>query len=86
VIWGLLCDSTIGGEKVVYTDRNFQTGKELKEAFAKGDKLSVYQPGGMFSPTVNDGDHTVEGPHYPKPHKFYVRVRVKDGIITAILK
>jgi hypothetical protein len=67
---------------MAYTDKNFKSGKALKEAFANGETLTVYQPGGMFP--LKDGENVIEGPHYPEPHKFYVSVTVKDAVIVAI--
>jgi hypothetical protein len=68
----------------MYTDINFKTKKAFKEAFASGKPLSTYQPGGMFEGTKN-GETTIEGPHYPEPHKWYARVQLKDGIITRVI-
>lgn len=70
---------------MAYTDKNFKSGKALKEAFANGETLTVYQPGGMF-PLANNGngEFVIEGPHYPAPHKFYVAVTCKDAVIVAV--
>jgi hypothetical protein len=63
----------------MYTDRNFRTKKDLKAAVLAGD-VSVYQPG-VSSSEVRDGMGSVEGPHFPEPHRFYARVTVKSGVI-----
>ena len=55
--------------------------EELKAAVAAGDQISTYQPGGMF-PGTRDGKITIEGPHYPEPHRWYAEAVVKDGIIV----
>ena len=68
---------------MAYTDKNFKSGKELKEAFANGATLAVWQPG-PFGPAVRDGETVIEGPHYPAPHKFYVAVTVAAGVIVAV--
>jgi hypothetical protein len=68
----------------MYTDINFKTKKALKEAFAAGEELTTYQAGGIFPATLN-GTVTIEGPHYPAPHRWYVRVQVKDGVIVKVL-
>ena len=65
----------------MYTVKNFKTKKELKETVEAGDKVDTYQPGGMFPPTT-DGTIYLEGPHYPKPHRWYASAVVKDGIIV----
>jgi hypothetical protein len=67
----------------MYTVTNFKSGKALKEAFKAGERLETWQPGGMFA-AKRDGDAVIEGPHYPKPHSFYVQVRLQNGIIVAV--
>ena len=69
-------------EITMYTDINFKTKKELKEAVAAGKQVTVYLPGGMFE-SKRDGNITIEGPHYPKPHSWYASATIKDGIIVA---
>jgi hypothetical protein len=70
------------GEPKMYTDRNFKTKKELKAAVAEGKKISVFSPGPFPAPT--QGTCAVEGPHYPKPHTWYAKVTLKDGIIIKV--
>ena len=63
----------------MYTHTNFTSGKA-------GERVTVYQPG-PFGPTdVRDGDAVTCGPHYPEPHRFYVGVVVKDGVIVKVKK
>lgn len=69
----------------MYTDVNYKTKKALIAAIANGEKVGVYQPNNMFGggpPT--EGEHSVEGPHYPEPHKWYARVTLKDGYIIKV--
>jgi len=68
---------------MAYTERNFKSGKQLREAFKAGESLYVFQPG-PFGSKVADGDAVIEGPHYPAPHSFYVGVVVKDGMIVKV--
>ncbi len=68
---------------MAYCEINFKTKKELKRAVQDGKKLGVYNPSGLY-PTRDNGPETVEGPHYPKPHKWYAQVTMKDGIIIAV--
>lgn len=72
----------------MYTVRNFKTKRELKEAVAAGRPITIYQPGGMFSPPEASphytGKATVEGPHYPAPHSWYAAVEVKDGLVVKV--
>ena len=66
----------------MYTSINFRTKKELKEAVAKGDKVTIYAPG-LGTPQEN-GNEVVEGPHYPKPHRWWATVVMKDGYVVKV--
>jgi hypothetical protein len=66
-----------------YTYTDFKTKKELKEAVAKGKKMGIYNPSGMFQ-EPNNGKVVIEGPHYPKPHRWYAEAEIKDGIIIKV--
>jgi len=68
---------------MAYTEINFPSAKALKKAFKEGEVIRVFQPG-PFGPKVEDGLAIIEGPHYPKPHSFYLSVEVKDGKIVKI--
>lgn len=72
----------------MYTTVDFSTKKALKGAIAAGQRIGVYQPNDMFGATdrVQSGTHsvTLEGPHYPKPHKWYAEATVVDGAITKV--
>ena len=69
----------------MYAETNYKSGKALKDAFKNGEKIRVYQPGGMF-PGTTDGRCVVEGPWYPACHRFWVSVMVEDSVIVKILK
>lgn len=66
-----------------YVDPNYPTKKAFKEAVESGTVHHTYNPSGMF-PTPQNGRDVVEGPHYPKPHKWYAAVEVKDGIVVKV--
>jgi hypothetical protein len=72
----------------MYTDINFPTKKALKDAVAAGKRIGVYQPNDMFGAgdKVQTGEHrvTLEGPHYPQPHKWYATATVRDGAIVSV--
>lgn len=72
----------------MYTRINFKTKKALKEQLAAGVKISVYQPNDMHGKTdaVQVGMHvvTLEGPHYPEPHRWYAEAVVVDGYVTKV--
>jgi len=66
----------------MYTNKNFKTKKEFREAVAEGKKVTLFAPG-IGSPKVN-GTEYVEGPHYPEPHRWYCQVEMKDGIVVKV--
>lgn len=69
----------------MYTWPNFPTKKALREAFKAGEEIKVWQPGPFAQPSY-DGWQAVEGPHYPKPHTWYARVRVEGSIVKEIAR
>lgn len=66
----------------MYVHPNYQTKKALKEAVAEGKHVEVYSPGPFGCP--ENGRVFVEGPHYPKPHKWYAQVEVKDRKVISV--
>ena len=73
----------------MYTDKNFRTKKELKEAVLSGHcTVRVYQPNDMFRVTerISQGKHTVtlEGPHYPEAHRWYGTAECVDGCVVKV--
>jgi len=70
---------------MAYTERNYRTKKELKEALERGEHVRVFQPG-PFGPDVRDGNVALEGPHYPQAHTWYASASVKDCYIVGKVK
>ena len=68
----------------MYTDRNFKTKKQLKEAVAAGETVTYYQPGPFGGQEPTDGEITIEGPHYPDPHRWWARCKVANGRIVSV--
>lgn len=65
---------------MAYVRTNYRTKKEFLAAVKSGIQLEVFNPSGMFP--VNDGNNTVEGPHYPEPHRWYSQVVVENGYVV----
>jgi hypothetical protein len=73
----------------MYTVENYRTKKQLKDAVARGDEVTVYQPNGdLFDPygvaTPKNGKVTLEGPHYPEPHRWYATATLVDGKVVKV--
>lgn len=68
----------------MYTDHNFKTKKALKEAVARGEMVTYYQPGPFGGNEIKDGTIYIEGPHFPEPHRWYAQCTVKDGHIVKV--
>lgn len=69
----------------MYCSPNYKTKKALKEAVAEGKIVTVFQPNNIFNvvPPTN-GTVTLEGPHFPEPHRWYARATLKDGKIVKV--
>jgi hypothetical protein len=66
-----------------YVNPDYASKKEFKAAVLAGKQHRTYNPSGMF-PTPSDGPDVIEGPHYPKPHRWYASVQVKDGVVVKV--
>ena len=66
----------------MYTTTNFKSKKALKDAVTQGVQVRLFAPG-LGTPNDN-GTETVCGPHYPKPHTWYAKVTMKDGIVVKV--
>ena len=68
----------------MYTDRNFKTKKALREAVARGEHITYHQPGPYGGHEPSDGTISIEGPHYPEPHRWYASCTVANNIIVKV--
>lgn len=66
----------------MYVSPNFKTKKEIKDALATGRTVDVFAPGLGAVPT--NGTVSLEGPHYPQPHRWYGTGTMKDGKLISI--
>jgi len=58
--------------------------KAYKEAIAKGETITAHDNTPAGEPKIMDGTVDFEGPHFPKPHKYYGKAVVKDGKVISI--
>jgi hypothetical protein len=69
----------------VYINTNPKSKAQIKRDIKAGKVMRVFQPNNMFGTTPpENGVVTVEGPHYPKPHRWYGQATLKDGVVVAI--
>ncbi len=68
----------------MYSTINFQTKKALKEAVAKGERVTICQPGPFGGNTPKNGKVCLEGPHYPQPHKWYATATIEEGYVVKV--
>ena len=68
----------------MYTVINFKSKKALKEAIAKGDAVTIYQPGPFGGDVPKNGTVALEGPHYPEAHKWYAQGTLVDGKLVKV--
>lgn len=67
---------------MAYTSINFPSKVAVKRAIEAGTTITVYQPG--LGDVPFNGTISLEGPHYPKPHRWYGTGTIKDGILVKI--
>ena len=68
---------------MTYTVQNFKTKKAVKEALQEGPQ-EIFEPG-LGSKVIN-GTVSLEGPHYPQPHRWYGQGVVKNGKLVSTKK
>jgi hypothetical protein len=68
----------------MYTDKNYQSKKALRDDLKAGKQVTVFQPN-AFGPVRMDGRISLEGPHYPQAHKWYASVEITDGVVTKFI-
>ena len=68
----------------MYTVHNYRTKAELKRAVKAGAKVGVYQPGPFGGSEPSDGVISLEGPHFPEPHRWYARATLQDGLVVKV--
>lgn len=66
----------------MYVSPNFKSKKALKEAVARGERVTCFQPG--LGTVPENGYGAVEGPHYPEPHRWYAEVTIQNGIVVKV--
>lgn len=68
----------------MYTEQNFRTKKEFREAVAAGLEIRIFQPGPFGGNEPDNGTVCIEGPHYPEAHKWYATATVQDGKVIKV--
>ncbi len=68
----------------MYTTKNFQTKKALKDAVKNGEKVTIFQPGPWGGNEIENGNTCIEGPHYPQPHRWYATATIQNGFVVKV--
>jgi hypothetical protein len=66
-----------------YVEPDYKTKKAFKQAVKDGVHHRTYNPSGMFE-TPQHGLDVIEGPHSPRPHRWYAGVVVEDGVVVKV--
>ena len=66
----------------MYAKTNPRTKKDLRAQVAAGP-VDAIQIGPW--PAKLNGQVCIEGPHYPKPHRWYATVELEDGQIVKVI-
>lgn len=72
----------------MYTCRNFKTKTEFKKAVASyvagtGKPVMIFDSG-PFGHNPTEGTVSIEGPHYPEPHRWYARATLSNGVVVKV--
>ena len=67
----------------MYTNKNYKTKKAFKADLAEGKEIGTFQHGGMFAPKT-EGWVTIEGPHFPQPHRWYAQAELRNGLVVKV--
>ena len=67
-----------------YVDPDDPSKAAFKRTVTAGVAHATYNPSGQW-PTVQNGFDTVEGPHNPKPHRWWARVEVVEGYVVRVV-
>lgn len=67
-----------------YTSINFSSKKSVKEALKDGVEITCYNPGLGGDLSNFSGTVYLEGPHFPKPHRWYGKGKMVDGKLVSI--
>ena len=68
----------------MYVEPNFTSCAAMRRALAEGKEIRAFSPGPF--PCPQEGWIAVEGPHYPKPHRWYAQVLVSGGVVKQVKK
>lgn len=68
---------------MAYLSDNPKTKKQAKEMLAEKGTLEWFQPG-PFGHDVTDGKVSIEGPHFPEPHRWYATATIRDGKVVKL--
>lgn len=67
-----------------YLYPEMKSKKEYKLAISEGKKITARENTPWDQKLVLNGRVTFEGPHYPKPHRYYGVAIVKDGYVVSV--
>ena len=69
---------------MAYTKFNYRTKKALLADVRDGVEVRCFQPG--LGPDLSEytGSITLEGPHYPEPHRWYAAAQLENGVVVKV--
>lgn len=69
---------------MAYAYPNFKTKRQLMDAVKAKRPITVAENTPWGPRSVTDGAVTLEGPHYPEPHKWYAQGVVQGGLLVKV--
>jgi len=56
----------------------------IKRGLAEGKEYRISENSPWGKKPIHEGSHTFEGPHYPKPHRYYGVAVVAKGKVISV--
>lgn len=68
----------------VYLFPELPSKKAYKEAIKRGETITALELSLFGWKWLKTGDVVFSGPHYPKPHRYYGKATLKDGVVISV--
>ena len=67
----------------MYVLPNFKSKAACKRAIKAGERVTAFAPG--LGSVPENGKTSIEGPHYPKPHTWYGKATIENGVVVKMV-
>lgn len=68
----------------VYLFPELPSKKAYKEALRDKQKITALELSPLGEKWIREGSVVFSGPHYPKPHRYYGKALVENGLVVEV--